>query len=290
MKTTIENEFISLSVNSKGAEASSLLLKKDNTEYIWQGDPTYWHWQAPICFPIVGILAEGKYLMGEQAFALTVHGFARDMEFERIQVQSNQVTHRLHFTEETLKVYPFKFQLDICHSIEGKQVSVRYQVTNVDEQDMYFSIGGHTGFRCPIWPDEECTDYDLVFEQPERVDRYFVDQGLFGGRKESFLEGGQVVPVSPELFAKDVLIFKDLKSKAVSLRSRKSGKGITVRYDGFPYLGIWTKPTGAPFICIEPWFGLTDHVGTSKPISEKEGMVLLNPGQEFTCEHKMIID
>ncbi|MEJ7661531.1 MAG: hypothetical protein WKG07_19055 [Hymenobacter sp.] len=29
-----------------------------------------------------------------------------------------------------------------------------------------------------------------------------------------------------------------------------------MQFNGFPYLGLWTKGPGAAFVCIEPWQGV----------------------------------
>lgn len=289
MITRLENQFISVGIKSKGAEMCSLQLKEDGTEYLWQADPQYWAWHAPICFPIVGILANGQYKVGDETFALSVHGFARDMEFGLVESQVDKAVYRLTYDSETLMKFPFKFQLDIGYSLLGNEVVVEYKVKNLENEVMYFSIGAHTGFKCPILAHEKWEDYELIFSEEETVKRHFVDKGLVSGVTEVVLTEKSVLPLTKGIFEKDVFIFKELKSQMVTLKSKKTGKLVSVSFAGFPYMGIWSKPDGAPFVCIEPWYGITDRPGDSTQISQKEGIQTLKGGEKFICSYQIAI-
>ncbi|WP_407305622.1 aldose 1-epimerase family protein [Desulfosporosinus sp. SB140] len=285
----LENEFISVEVNSKGAEMYSLKSKDDGTEFIWQADSKYWPWHAPVCFPIVGKLANNQYQVGDNTYCLNVHGFARDMEFRKIEAADDRVVYRLDYDDATLAKFPFKFLLDISYTLVGRGVIIQYNVKNADDKPICFSIGAHTGFNCPLLPDEMFSDYELVFETAETAKRLLLDDGLRSGQTELLLKNDNTLPLSRELFKKDALILKNLKSQYVTLRGRKSGKSVTVNFMGFPYMGIWTKPEEAPFVCIEPWYGVTDTTGESKRITEKEGILFLVPEQEFRCAYQIIV-
>ena len=287
MITRLENKFISVGIKSKGAEMCSLLLKEDGTEYLWQGDPKYWAWHAPICFPIVGILANGEYQIEDKNFALTVHGFARDMEFTLVESHTDKALYRLSYDQETLINFPYKFQLEIEYTLLEYEVSVEYKVKNLEDQPMYFSIGAHTGFNCPLTPHDKWEDYELIFEENETAKRHFVEKGLISGVTEVVLKESSIIPLTEDIFKKDVFIFKNLKSQSIALKSKKTSRCVRVSFVGFPYLGIWSKLDGAPFICIEPWYGITDHSGESRKISQKEGIQTLMGGKEFACCYKI---
>lgn len=289
MIAKLENQFISVEIQSKGAELYSLILKEDSTEYLWQGDPQYWPRRAPVCFPIVGNLPNGQYKVGEETFALSVHGFARDMEFDIIVDRSDEIIYRLTYDNETLAIFPFKFQLDIGYKLNKNKLSIEYKVKNLDDQSMYFSIGAHPGFMCPILPKENFTDYQLIFEKNETAYRSYVSNGLLSGINKIVLQEENSIQLTKKLFKDDVLIFKNLKSDTVTLKSQKSGKWVAVAFKGFPYLGIWTKPDESPFVCIEPWYGVTDIPGESKQFSEKEGIQTLLSGQEFRSSYQISI-
>jgi galactose mutarotase-like enzyme len=283
MLAKLENENIALSVRSKGAEMCSLRSKSANIEYLWQRNKRYWKWQAPVCFPIVGSLADGHYKFQHAHYPLPIHGFARDKEFTKIVEKSGQLIYRLRYDAETLAVYPFKFQFDIGYYLKDTGIKIEYKVYNLDATDLAFSVGGHPGFNCPLASGEKFEDYELVFEHEEFVERQFVDKGLRAGRRELLLAGQRVLPLSTQLFNQGVIILTNLKSKAVSLRSRKSDRSISIHFEGFPYLGIWSASGGAPFVCIEPWCGITDNAGPSRDIFQKEGVRRLAPHEVFCC-------
>ncbi|WP_088187316.1 aldose 1-epimerase family protein [Desulfosporosinus sp. FKA] len=277
----LENEFISVIVEPKGAEIQSLISKQDSTEYIWQGDPKYWPWHAPICFPIVGKLANDKYYVKGNAYSLPIHGFARDMEFNEIDISQSHVIYHLGYDITTLARFPFKFELEITYTLKGNGVDIAYTVENVDDKELYFSLGAHPGFNCPFSSEEMFNDCELAFEKAER---YFIK-----GQEELHLPSDNILQLKHDIFSKGVLTFKNPQSQFVTLRSRKTGRTLTLRFEGFPYLGIWSKPEGAPFICIEPWYGITDRPGESQEISAKEGILSLQPNQEFRCAYQIIV-
>ena len=57
----IENEFLSVEINSLGAELFSVKSKKTGVEYLWQGNANYWKSRATVLFPVCGRIFSGKY-------------------------------------------------------------------------------------------------------------------------------------------------------------------------------------------------------------------------------------
>ncbi|VBB08813.1 aldose 1-/glucose-6-phosphate 1-epimerase [Lucifera butyrica] len=288
IKTRIENGDIYAVISNHGAELLNLVLKKDDIEYLWSAQPDIWARHAPVLFPIVGKLKNNRYKVGNQNYEMFQHGFARDMEFEQIQRNRDKVCYRLASSDDTLLKYPYKFQLDIVYSLQANSISCRYSVKNIDSLCSYFSIGAHPGFNCPLLPGETIEDYYLEFEKTETAERYWLKKGLVV-RRTDYLENEKEIALSTQLFNEDALIFKNLASTRIGLKSKRTEKSVTVDYTGFPYLGIWSKPGGAPFICIEPWYGITDNSEATGQLTDKEGILALEPGQEFTCEFKIII-
>lgn len=288
VNTKLENQYICAVINSHGAELASLLLKKDNTEYMWSGNPQIWGRHAPVLFPIVGRVIENRYTINDQQFELSQHGFARDREFQVVEVNADSVMYRLTYSGDTLVKFPYRFQLDIGYCLKDSGIVVKYLVKNIDNCNMYFSIGAHPGFNCPVLPLEKFEDYYLEFQEEETADRYCLKDGLID-KKIEFFQNQSRISLSHELFAEGALIFKNLRSEKIVLKSQKSEKSIAVSYKGFPYLGIWSVEGGAPFVCIEPWCGLTDTYGESKEFSQKEGINCLAPGQEFKREYSISI-
>lgn len=288
MTYNIHNSFLTLSVKSAGAEISSLVSKPHSIEYMWQADPEIWGRHAPVLFPIVGRLKNDQYTYEGKSYTMKQHGFARNNEFELVSQAEDQLHFRLLPNDDIRKMYPFDFQMDIMYQLFQEEhehgVKITYQIHNMGETTMPFSIGGHPGFSCPMVAGEELTDYDVVFEEKENLERHLLEGGLYNGETSPLLENEQIIPITPTLFDQDALVVHSPKSDIVSLVSRKSGHKLTVDISAFDYLGIWAKP-GAPFVCIEPWLGLADYTDATGDIMEKTGVHLLLAGKRHTCSY-----
>lgn len=283
---TIENEALRVSVKTTGAELCSIQSVATGREYMWQADPGYWANHAPVLFPIIGGLKEGAYHHQGKTYSLPKHGFVRYNE--RVFL-AEQKEHSLKFgllaNEETLQQYPFSFAFFVTFSIKGKTLAVTHSAENTGEEEMLFSLGGHPAFRCPFFEGEEYADYVLEFEQAEAAHTWDLDaEGLIAGPGRKVLENEHILPLHDHLFDHDALIFKHLNSSRVSLKSRLSGPVLSLRYEGWPYLGIWAK-SGAPFVCIEPWLGIADSADTNQELAHKEGILRLPAGEFFEATY-----
>lgn len=288
----LQNEFLIVNLVEHGAELTSIKEKKDNTEYLWTADSAVWARHAPILFPIVGKVKNNEYKIDDITYKLGQHGFARDFKFTVIESDKEKVLLRLSFSEESLKLYPYKFELEVQYLLHDNNLEVKYLVRNVDSRDIYFSIGAHPGFNCPINSEEvtEFDDYYFEFDNKETAELILISKdGLIKREKETFFKDENKIAISKELFKRDALIFNKLKSKKISLKNNKNSKAITMDFSGFPYMGLWSKPEGAPFVCIEPWFGHADYEDFQGDFREKEGVLKLNKGEEFCCKYSISI-
>jgi galactose mutarotase-like enzyme len=292
VQTILENDLLCVLCDENGAQLTSIKGKKDSMEYLWNADLNYWNRHAPILFPIVGKVKNNKYRIDDKEYSLLQHGFARDKKFQVISVSSNKVVYQLSSNEETFQNYPFHFQLNVEYSLENNNLIVVYKINNKDKGDLFFSIGAHPGFNCPLLESETMGDYYLEFNEKETVSREVidVDTGLLTGVSEAFLRNENIINLNKDLFKNDAIIFKNLKSTEVSLKSYKNSKKLTMNFTGFPYLGIWSKPGGAPFICIEPWFGHADFVDFNGDFREKSAIIRLEKDREFTCTYTISIE
>lgn len=287
---TLENENIRVVASSNGGELNSIKKINDETEYLWNGDERYWKYHAPVLFPIVGKVNGGKYKIDGIEYELPQHGLARTREFKLIEKSESRIVFELQYDEETLKVYPFKFVLRIGYTLMEYGVETSYEVINKDNKDIYFSIGGHPAYMCPINQGESFEDYYFEFDKVEKSSKILLNSnGLFTKNKELFMENSKELPLSIEIFKDDAIVFNDLKSNKISLKSRKSDKSVTMDFSGFPYLGLWTKPTGAPFVCIEPWFGHADYEDFNGDFKDKEGINKLAVGKSFKAAYLVTV-
>ena len=281
----ISNGLLTVGVNTQGAELCSI-KDANGTEYLWQADPAVWARHAPILFPIVGKLRDGRYELNGKPYELPQHGFARDISFELITQSKTTLVFQLSPTTETLRCYPFKFALNVIYQLNGNCLEIGYEVQNNGKEVMPFSIGAHPGFNLP-GPIDDCY---LEFSQTEALNfRLLGSQGLLSEQTAPVSGTLNILPLSKTLFDRDALILLDFKSGKISLRSRTSPRCLTVEFPEFPQLGIWAKP-GAPFVCIEPWYGYADPEQPYGDIMNKPGIQLLAAGKSFVCTHRISIE
>lgn len=281
-----KNSKIGISVRQPGAELSSIKSLKSGIEYMWGCDPGIWNSTAPILFPIVGGLKDDSYIWKSNKYSLKKHGFIREnAQLELTGITADSLSFGMSSNKDTRKIYPFDFKFSIHFILEGTKVRVIHQITNTGSEDLYFSLGGHPGFKCPIHPEEKYEDYYLEFESAENSSTWLLhEDGTILDETAPVFSNSNIIPLTHELFSKDALIFKDLKSRKVTLRSKKSKEALSVSFEDFPYLGIWAKTNG-DFVCIEPWLGIADKWNTDQQLENKEGILQLSEGALFEAEY-----
>ena len=288
----LHNDQLSITVQSTGAELKSLVKQSTGTEYIWSGDPEVWPSTAPVLFPIIGALKDGKTRIEGREYHLPKHGIVRhNSKLEFYSKLEDRLVFRLCFDEETLTEYPYKFDFRITFRLRNEHLIIYHEVRNVDEKPMLFHLGGHPAFRIPLFEDDRYTDYLLRFENAEDSGSYKVtEQGTISSetRPVPWTEGGTVLPLTHELFSEDALVFKHLNSPSLRLESRNHGPVLKLDYAGWTHLGIWAKTNG-DFVCIEPWMGLADADDASGEFADKEGIIELEPNEVYEMSYDIKI-
>lgn len=277
---TISNDTLKVSISTFGAELSSVV--KNGKELIWQADPDVWGFHSPILFPICGGLKEDKYIWNEKEFSLPKHGFAKLSEFEVESVSDTKAVFLLRSTEETLKNYPFEYEFRAIFELDGEKLLISYDTKNLSEDTMYFSVGAHEAYSCPNGIEE----YSVIFETPENLKRNTLSGNLLENNSVSLGLGEAVteLPLKYDYFSVDALVFTDLKSRKVTLLNRTTKEEISLEFPDHDYFLIWTKPN-ANYVCLEPWCGVPDFVGSSYDITEKRGIIKLDSGKSETKNH-----
>ena len=291
MRHTLQNEVLRITLDDHGAELKSITELADGTEYLHDGNPTWWKYTSPVLFPIVGKLVDGKYRAEGKEFELPGHGFARTSNFDCIREEDDEVVFQLKWSDDTLEVYPYKFILEIAYILRDNRVEIIWTVKNVDDKDIYFSIGAHPALRCPIVDGENFDDCYLKFNVAEDSSRILLlPSGPLSHDRVPTLKGKEFA-LNYEIFKGDALVFDDLKSDAITICSRKSDKTIKIIAKGFPFWGIWTSDKGgAPFLCLEPWLGHADFADFKGDISEKDGIIKLAEGQSFDAGYSFVVN
>lgn len=274
MTTTIKHGNLSAEIKHFGAELISLKTNQ-NRECIWEGNPEFWGKHSPILFPIVGTLKHNSFHHDGIEYHLSRHGFAREMLFELIQATANSATFSIQSSEETLKVYPFEFELQLIYTLNENILSIAYKVINKGKSTMPFSIGAHPAFALP----NHFENYAIAFEKEESLEYYLLENDLISNKTKKLEVHNKQIPLTYELFENDALIFKTLQSKSLTILENKNPI-LRVHFEDFPSLGIWTK-MNAPFLCIEPWFGYSDTNKSSGNLFEKEGIQILESNATF---------
>lgn len=291
MEYSLKNGEFEAKICSKGAELIS--LKRGGREYLWNADPVCWNRHAPILFPFVGGLKDKQYRYGGKTYVMGQHGFARDMEFVLVSRTDTELVMALSDTEKTLEKYPFHFLLELSYELQGDRLRLGWRVKNTDDKELYFSIGGHPAFYCPMEGKGEQRDYMLRFLKDGKalseVVSVVIEGGLAGKDTLEFgLEDGYL-PITPELFDTDTIVLEDSQTDAVSLYDPDGKEYVRVEFP-MPLVGIWTPvEKNAPFLCIEPWCGRCDDVDASGELSEKSRGNVLAPGETFETAYTITV-
>lgn len=268
-----ENDILSLGVKEMGAELTSLRLKKTGREYIWYGNPDIWYGQSPILFPFIGRLLDDKYRVNGSEYTCPKHGIVRKKPFILTEKTDTSLTFLQSEDEQSLTMYPYKFNLYVTYSLDGDKLTAVHRVENTNDTAMYFSIGAHPGFNCSIGDVLLLSEAQTV--RTERID----SESILMDKTFPVLNNGKEIPITKDIFEKDALILSGLKGGRVTLK----GSGYFLEFNFFdaPVMGIWAKP-GAPYVCLEPWFGINDSYDKKDDISQKRGIMSLDPGKSFT--------
>jgi len=278
---TIESNSLRIEISPYGAELMSIRDSSEDlqhpVEYLWQGNPNYWGGRAPVLFPYIARLTNGRYRLNGKEYRMNTHGFAKDSLFEIAKQQQNSVTLTLRHSEETYRQYPYHFRFDITYRLDGRCLEVIFSVSNLDEMPMFFGIGGHSGFNVPFVVGLSFEDYVLEFEEechPKRIE-FSEDKFVTGEQSEFHLAEGRYIPLHHELFDDDAIVLTDV-CKAITLKTGKDHHGIKVVFPQMDYLGIWHMPhTDAPYVCIEPWTSLPSRSGVIEQLEEKSDLIKL---------------
>lgn len=268
----LENDCLAVQISDDGAELMSIVRKENGREYLWCGDKAYWGRRSPVLFPFVGSLQKKQYIWQGKSYPMGQHGFARDRKFARISQRGDCIRYRLCSDEDTMKKYPFPFQLDIIYTLKDNRITVTWEIKNPAEQPLYYSIGAHPAFYAPM------TEGYIGFDQEEIRYRLIGPEGLMEEPQYTLEMEGGYTKLYPELFDRDALIIEGNQAHQVWIADREYNPVVTLTFDA-PLFGIWS-PAGknAPFLCIEPWYGRCDRSDFNGSLEEREWGQMLEPG------------
>ena len=288
----LENESLKILINSLGAEVKSVFGKKNNFEYIYQGNPELWRGGTYHVFPICGRLYEGKYTYKGKEYQMGIHGFSRDLEHTLVKKTDKELVFTLKPSKETLEIYPFDFTLTTNFILNENTLLTRYTIFNPSKETLRFSIGGHPGFNIPLEKGIKDEEHYLEFDNVASPKAYEFSPSAFrtGKMKDYPLKDGRIINFSHEIFG-DGGIFLTHMDSSVSLKAKNSNRFVKISYTNASVLGFWHTPnTNAPFICIEPWQGIPSLDGKIDDFENKEKFVHLDENKSFTLEYSIEVN
>lgn len=299
----IENEHLKVEIKRFGAELKSIISKESGQEYMWEADPAFWGKTSPILFPFIGKLEGGGFRYRDEFYEMDKHGFARDMDYEVVLQEEKRVVFAIESTEETLKKFPFPFRLEVEYRLEGSSVSEHWRVENKGEETMYFSMGGHPAFACPLVTDgkksgkrTDCSvklygeNSKLLREENLVTTRIHVADGLLTGEKVPIqIENGSFSIVE-HIFDNDALVFAHQGITAVGLADKEGREYVSLEAESCPVWGIWSMPTSdASYVCIEPWWGICDSKGYEGGLEERPYTNVVQAGKVWEEGFRIIV-
>ena len=267
---------IEIESKSLGAELTSIKYKGKERLH---DAKTFWNQHSPILFPIVGKLRYDVALINGKEYPIPKHGFAMNMNFEKIGNHSYKLTSN----EETLKQFPYDFELYVYYTINKNILSFNYKVINkTKNENMLFGIGGHPGFKCDYFK-EDCS---IEFEEEENdikiipvdINVCLLSDKYIDGNK--IIKNKKILEIKKNSFENDAIILTNMKSKSVVLKEN-GVKLLKFNFSNFKYLGIWSQVGESPFICFEPWYNTPDYINSTKDFKNKKDIIELEPEKEF---------
>lgn len=288
MSVAISNDSFKAVINPVGAELSSLIETATNIEYIWRGDPNWWNGSAPILFPIIGGLKDGYFIFSGKEYSLPNHGLARRKNFSLKRNTPDSATFLLKSDDSTKQQFPFDFNLAVHFKLEINGIAVQYDVLNTGKKELYFSIGSHPAFNLPF-AGGYLENYYIHFGEEENMERYFFNNGLFVNKTAPVFNNCRQIYLTRSLFDDGVIILKNPKSNDFFIKNSINSKTIHLSTEPVPYLGLWSKPGGAPFVCLEPWYGLPDLENSDHDFTRKKGIRILQPDDLFSTTYRIEI-
>jgi galactose mutarotase-like enzyme len=181
----------------------------------------------------------------------------------------------------TLRHYPFEFELEITFRLEGNSLLHEFVVENNDDETMYFALGGHPGFRCPLGDGKDRGNYQLTFSIPLSVDRPEIVDSLIQEKRIPYLKNEQALRLDDERVPNGGMFLKNCAARQIGVGLVGKEPYITVDLGDFPNVNLWTPP-GMPFACIEPMVAHHDLQNSPETINAKPHLIALPAGESKT--------
>ena len=291
---TITDGKLTAKIDSLGAQQISL-TDETGLEYIWQRKAPHWKDCAVVIFPIVGRCKDGIITVDGKEYSMPeCHGFAPLMEYDVAEQTESSITFVLTDNGYTRTKYPFAFRFLVKYAFENGTLVTTLTTENPGNSDLIFGVGGHPGYRCPLLPGEDYTDYEVDFGKKLTLETQDIEGDFFisADKRIRVLTDEQILPLDKKLFANDALLFENPEFDAITYRGKKSGKGLHFAFENFKAFAMWsddTSPSSDSFVCFEPWNSMGKRAGEGTELAKKKDIVTLAPGKSFTCSYRVTL-
>lgn len=289
MNHTISNQKLHIEIAEHGAEIKKITF--DGIDYLHDSNPIYWNRSAPILFPNIGTIKDGKTKIGEKEYQMVKHGFLRDRDFKLERIEKSSITFSYLSTDGDLDIYPFSFKVEITYQIHGNTLKSYIVVSNLSKNTMSFNLGLHPAFKVPLYENEKFEDYTFIFDEPVTCDSPAVDltNGTINFQKVArHFENVKELSLCYNDYANDALIFSNVPNRHIQLVNQTRTHGVDFEFNDFPLLGIWTpNHTHANFICIEPWIGCADPSDHTGNFYDKRNLIEVQPNEKELISYQI---
>lgn len=273
----ISNQYLKVSIQDLGAQLQSIIDIKSNTEILWQGDPNYWPRKAPLLFPIIGRLKDDHYYYNQQEYTMSKHGFLRDVTLEVVSQLEHEVTYQYECTPLIHPNFPWHCVIQVTYTLLDNSLLTTFKIQNMDNQDLFYSFGGHPGFNI-----NDKATIELI---GQNIQRLYLAGDYFSHQKPIT---NHLIEITPDLFIDDALIFENVEEVNILCDYR-----INVDVSQFDYVGLWNKYSDnhpVYFVCVEPWNGIADSVDSDLQIEHKKGIRRLKANESESMTFKVTLE
>lgn len=219
---------------------------------------------VPILFPICGNLPDNRYSVAGQSYELKQHGFARDLPWQvetPLDDPSNPsnpsnpsaagdraaITLLLESSPETLRVYPFEFQLAFTYALQGPSLVLTQRYSNRSDQPMPFSTGFH-----PYFSVTDKSQLHVEIPASHYQEKSSPDPQKFTGFDFDQAEIDQA--------------FRPLTQQSSRVFDAQRQLRLCLDYDShYSTLVFWTVK-GKDFYCLEPWSAPRNAINTGEDL------------------------
>jgi galactose mutarotase-like enzyme len=283
---TLASSGISATIKAEGAELCSL-KNRDGLELLWQAGPA-WPRHSPNLFPIVGRLKNDELRHQGKTYPMTQHGFARDRTFAWRERGRTSCTLDLTDDATSHQRFPFAFRLAVTYAVDDADLDVRFEISNTGDETLPASLGGHPAFNWPLLPGLPKEAYGIHFSKKEPAPIRRLKSGLLREKPEPTPIEGKYLALSEQLFTDDAVILDRPASTGIRYAADR-GPSISLQWQGFRELGIWSKPDGAPFLCLEPWRGFASPLDFDGEFLDKPGIMKIEPGKTEILSYRISV-